>query len=123
MNPEQRIYNAWSILVVTFGALFVIAGLDKFLNLIVNWEAYVAFQSLVGNASFFMRVVGVFEILVGIFMFTRWTQIAAYVASAWLVIIALNLVLGGFYDIAVRDIVMAIGAFVLGYITPIIKSY
>ena len=61
----------------------------------------------------FMAIVGVIEIAVGLAILTRWTRLAAYVASAWLLAIAANLVLAGFYDVAVRDVVMAIAAFTL----------
>jgi hypothetical protein len=60
-----------------------------------------------------MGIVGVIEIAVGVLILSGWTRAGAYVASAWLIGIALNLVLAGFYDIAVRDVVMAIGAFTL----------
>lgn len=60
-----------------------------------------------------MIIVGIIEIMAGIIVFTR-TQIGAYIVLAWLLAIALNLVFSGQYlDVAVRDIVMAICAYVL----------
>ena len=65
-----------------------------------------------------MHVVGPVEMLVGLAILTRWTRIGAYVASVWLFSIAVNLIsTGGFLDIAVRDVVMSIAAFVLGNMT------
>ena len=64
-----------------------------------------------------MGVVGVIEVAVGLAILTRWTHVAAYVASVWLIGVALNLVLAGFYDVAVRDVVMALAAFTLARLT------
>jgi hypothetical protein len=56
--------------------------------------------------------------IVGLAILTKWTRVGAYVASAWLVVIAINLVSTGmFFDVAVRDIEMALGAFVLARMT------
>ena len=56
---------------------------------------------------------------VGILILTRWTRLGAYVASAWLLAIALNLLLAGFLDTAVRDIAMSVGAWTLARITEL----
>jgi len=71
----------------------------------------------------FMLITGPIEILVGLSILTRWTRIGAYVLSVWLVAIALNLLTtGSFYDVAVRDVEMAIAAFVLANLTEIRES-
>ncbi len=65
-----------------------------------------------------MLCVGPVEMLVGLAILTRWTRLGAYVASAWLLGIALNLLTtGAFFDIAVRDVVLAIAAVVLANLT------
>ena len=67
-----------------------------------------------------MRAVGVIEMIVGLAILTRWTRIGAYVAMAWLVAIAVNLVTTGmFFDLAVRDLEIAIGAFALARLTEV----
>ena len=67
-----------------------------------------------------MHIVGVIEMVVGLAILTRWTRLGAYVASVWLVIIAGNLVLTAAYlDVAVRDLEMALGAFVLARLTEV----
>ena len=67
-----------------------------------------------------MHIVGVIEMIVGLAILTKWTRLGAYVASAWLVLIALNLVSTGmFFDIAVRDVEMALAAFVLARMTEV----
>jgi hypothetical protein len=64
-----------------------------------------------------MYVAGVVEMAVGIVILTRWTAIGSWIAAAWLVAIAVNLVAAGFLDVAVRDLVMATGAFALARLT------
>jgi uncharacterized membrane protein YphA (DoxX/SURF4 family) len=106
----------WSLRTV-FGVVPLVAGLDKFTNLLTDWRQYLnplAERMLPMSGSTFMRVVGVIEILVGLAVLTRWTRLGAYVASVWLVLIALNLLTSGhFLDVAVRDLSMAVGAFAL----------
>jgi len=71
----------------------------------------------------FMLITGPVEILVGLSILTRWTRIGAYVLSVWLLAIAFNLVTtGSYYDVAVRDVEMAIAAFVLANLTEVRES-
>ena len=68
----------------------------------------------------FIRAVGVVEMMVGIAILTRWTRLGAYVAAAWLVGIALNLVaMGAFFDVAVRDLLLAVADFTLARFTEV----
>ena len=68
----------------------------------------------------FLRIAGVIEMIVGLAILTRWTRIGAYVAGAWLVSIAANLVAtGAFLDVAVRDLVMAVAAYALARLTEV----
>src|SRR5262245_18003577 len=98
-----------------------LAGLDKFFNLLTDWGMYLnpwVAQLLPMSPGAFMRSVGVIEMIVGLAVLTRWTRLGAYVACAWLVSIALSLVTSGlFLDVAVRDLEIAIGAFVLARLT------
>lgn len=111
-----------NILKITYGLLFVIAGADKFFNFITNWGKYVSKEVLdiiPIELKMFIYIVGAFEIILGLaILFPKTTKIASLVASLWLVIIALNLFLMKVYnDIAVRDVVMAIGVLVLHILT------
>ncbi|GJM30152.1 MAG: hypothetical protein DHS20C17_27870 [Cyclobacteriaceae bacterium] len=114
-----------SILKYTYGLVPIVAGTDKFLNLLTQWDSYLApvvTDMLPFDGAVFMMIVGVIEILAGILVLTK-TKIGAYVVSAWLVVIAFSLVLSGHHlDVAVRDIVMAIGAFILARLTIILQS-
>lgn len=111
-----------NLLKLTYGIVPIAAGADKFLNLLTQWDNYISpgMASLLPmEASSFMMVVGVVEIIAGILVFTK-TRIGAYVVSAWLVVIALSLLFTWHHtDVAVRDIVMAVGAFTLAKLTEI----
>jgi len=108
----------WSLRLL-YGLVPIIAGADKFFDLIVSWPKYVSplAADVVGTVGLtpttFMYVVGVIEIVAGLLVLSRYTRFGAYLVSAWLIGIATNLVLGGWYDIAVRDVGLAVGAFAL----------
>ena len=106
---------------VGLGLAAFLAGLDKFFGLLADWPGYLApaiAAILPLSAQALMRVVGVVEMAVGAAILTRWPREGAAVAAAWLVLIAGNLVLSGhFFDVAVRDIEMAIAAFALVRLT------
>lgn len=114
MKPNVLGQPYW-ILKVAFGAVPIVAGLDKFTNLLTNWEQYLnPMVARVVPAFAFMRVVGVIEIVAGVLVLSKMTRLGAYVVSAWLACIAINLIsTGHFLDVAVRDLVMACGAFTL----------
>jgi uncharacterized membrane protein YphA (DoxX/SURF4 family) len=101
---------------LTYGLVPLLAGLDKFFNLLADWPQYVS-PMVAGllpvSPQAFMYAVGIIEIAVGVLVLTRWTRLGAWIAAAWLVLIALNLVTMGLLDIAVRDLAMAVGAYTL----------
>jgi uncharacterized membrane protein YphA (DoxX/SURF4 family) len=101
---------------LAIGLMATLAGIDKFFNILVDWGSYVsplAAQLLPFSTDMFMWIVGVVEFVVGISILTALPVIGSYVASAWLLLVAINLTLGGYFDIAVRDVVLSIGAFSL----------
>jgi uncharacterized membrane protein YphA (DoxX/SURF4 family) len=107
----------WTLRIV-YGVVPIVAGLDKFTNLLTDWKRYLSPLALkvvpIAPATF-MQIVGVIEIVAGIIVLTRWTRLGAYIVCGWLAAIALNLVTTGqYFDVAVRDVVMAFGAAVLG---------
>ena len=120
---DRRLDSAWWALRIGLGLGPFLAGLDKFFNLLANWEMYLSPLALkvVGvSAGTFMRAVGIVEMIVGLAILTRWTRVGAYVAMVWLLAIAANLVTTGmFFDLAVRDIEIAIGAFTLARLTEV----
>jgi hypothetical protein len=119
---DGRTDPAWVALKLGFGLLALLAGLDKFFNLLTFWPDYVspaAAALLPVGPQQFLYAVGVIEIAVGAAILTRWTVLGSYVAAVWLLSIAANLVLAGDFDIAVRDVVLAIGAFTLARLTEV----
>lgn len=113
LKSFSEIENVKTLLKYTFGLVPIIAGLDKFLNLLTHWPSYVPVgiqDALPMSTASFMMIVGVIEIIAGILVLTK-TTLGAYVVAGWLVLIAVILIFSGSFDIAVRDLVMAIAAF------------
>jgi len=123
MQSNPRLNHAWWTLRTGLGLCALFAGLDKFLNLLTNWEMYLnplIPRLLHISAPAFMHIVGVVEMAVGILVFTRFARYAAYIIMAWLLAISANLVAQGqFLDIAVRDIELSLGAFALAKLTEV----
>lgn len=112
-GPE---YQAYALLYAAYIIAPIIAGIDKFFHYLVDWDAYVspAYASLVGgNVPAMMKGVGIFEIAAGILVALkpRWGGV---VVALWLWAIIVNLLLiPGFYDIALRDFGLSLGALAL----------
>jgi len=121
MNFDSRLNQAWWVLRIGLGLAPILAGLDKFTNILTNWEMYLnplAPKLLHVQPATFMHAVGVVEIIAGVIVLSRFTRFGAYLVMAWLIGIALNLVSQGtFFDIAVRDVEMSLGAFALAKLT------
>jgi hypothetical protein len=120
MNAQRLITPWWALRVGLGGAAFL-AGLDKFFNILADWTAYLsplAAHVLPMSASSFMHIIGVVEMAVGLAILGGLTRLGGYVAGLWLLLIAVNLVTTGrFFDVAVRDVEMAIAAFTLARLT------
>lgn len=109
-------HQAYQILQIGFVVAPVIAGLDKFFHLLVNWDMYlapvIARLSPVGGHGL-MLLVGVVEIIAGILVALK-PRIGAYVVALWLWGIILNLVLiPNYFDVALRDFGLSLGALAL----------
>lgn len=116
MHREGHLDDVYWALRVGLGSTAFLAGLDKFTNLLTHWEKYLAPQvreRLPVSGQQFMYGVGVIEMLVGLGILTNKPRLAGYAASAWLLGIAADLALNGDYDIAVRDINMAVAAYAM----------
>jgi uncharacterized membrane protein YphA (DoxX/SURF4 family) len=109
-------YQAFWMLRIGFAALPILFGLDKFFDVTVNWEIYLApwINDIVpGSAAEAMYAVGVIEILAGVAVALK-PRYAAYVVAAWLGGIIVNLLtLSGYYDVALRDFGLLVGALTL----------
>src|SRR5262245_40725287 len=121
MLVSKELNAAYWSLRLAFGFGPLLAGLDKFTNILVNWEKYLSpdVQKILPiGASTFMRGVGVIEIIVGLAILAGASRLFGYIAMLWFWAIAANLILTGtYYDIAVRDILLGMGAYALARIT------
>lgn len=118
-NTTESFASVYVPLRVAFGLVPLLAGLDKFVGLLADWGAYLpsfAADLLPVSPATFMMVVGVIEIVAGLAVLTVLPRLGAYVVMVWLILIALTLVASGYYDVAVRDLVMAVAAYSLGQV-------
>ncbi|GAA4443628.1 hypothetical protein GCM10023091_32480 [Ravibacter arvi] len=123
-SSQQALNRVFNLLKFTFVIVPIVAGADKFTNLLTHWDQYLnpAIASLLPfPAATFMMIVGVIEIIAGIVVLKN-AEIGGYIVAAWLTSIALTLLLGFIYiDVAVRDLVMAISAFSMAKISRIVS--
>jgi uncharacterized membrane protein YphA (DoxX/SURF4 family) len=122
-SANQTTHQVQEVLKFTYGLVPVVAGADKFTNLLTNWKAYLSepiINMLPFSADTFMSIVGIIEIAAGLLVLFR-PRIGAWIVMAWLILIAISLIIGGqYYDVAVRDLVMAIGAFCLAKLSTVV---
>jgi hypothetical protein len=120
---DGQLNKAWWALRIGLALGPLLAGIDKYFNILADWSMYLsplAAKVVPVSASMFMHLVGVVEIIAGAIVLSRWTKIGSYIVMAWLLAIAINLVTTGmFYDLAVRDVEIAIGAFTLAQLTAV----
>jgi hypothetical protein len=115
-------YQAFWLLRIAFTVAPILFGLDKFANVMVDWEIYLASwinDIIPGNATDAMHLIGVVEIVAGIAVFIK-PRYGAYVVAAWLAGIIFNLLtLSDYYDIALRDFGLMLGALTLARLATV----
>ena len=113
---SKGLTQSFQILRLGFIVAPIVAGIDKFLNLLTDWDKYLApvvSDTLGIEPRSFMMIVGVIEIVAGIVVAVR-PRIGAYVVAAWLLGIIVNLLLvGGYLDVALRDLGLLLAALAL----------
>lgn len=119
----KDIKNLQTLLKITYGVVPIVAGLDKFLHILTDWQKYLGFLTdlLPFDPTVLISVIGMVEMAAGVLVLTK-TKIGSLIVTAWLVAIALTLVINGLFDIAVRDVVMAIGSFTLYQLTLMLEQ-
>jgi uncharacterized membrane protein YphA (DoxX/SURF4 family) len=124
-SENQVLHQVQLTLKLAFGLVPIVAGLDKFTNFLAHWESYLnplALRIVPVSDYTFMHIVGVIEIVAGVLVLAR-PRIGAFVVMAWLLAIAAQLLVGWMFpDVAVRDIVMSLGALTLARLTPIVAA-
>ena len=122
---QYRIKAVFNLLKYVFVVVPIVAGIDKFTDLLVNWDKYLnpgMARMLPFQVHTFMMIVGVIEVVAGIIVFIR-PALGGFIVSAWLALIAMTLLASGNYlDVAVRDLVMAISAFSMATLAKTILS-
>lgn len=120
---DRRLNLGWWALKIGLGLGPIITGIDKYFNKLTDWTMYLsplATKVVPVSAATFMHIVGAIEILAGILVLSRWTRLGSQIVALWLVAIAVNLLTTGmFYDLAMRDVEIAIGAFVLSQLSAV----
>ncbi len=115
-------YQAFVLMRIAFTVAPILFGLDKFFNLMVDWEGYLApwINDIVpGSASTAMHLVGIVEIVAGVFVALK-PRYGAYVVAAWLAGIIIDLLTySGYYDIALRDFGLMLAALTLARLASI----
>lgn len=129
INKITNIEIAWLLLYYTYGFLPIIAGLDKYFHYLADWSIYLndAIPHILGiTPENFMIVIGLIEIIIGLLLFFK-PRLGGYIVCTWLLAISINLITMGVhahhgyimthYDIALRDIALAIGSYVLALLS------
>lgn len=120
---DHRLKSAFWVLRIGLGLGAFLAGLDKFFNILTDWSMYLsplATRILPVSDAVFMRSVGVIEMIVGLAILAGFSRIGAYVLMLWLIAISINLIATRlYYDLAVRDIEIALGVFALARLSEV----
>ncbi len=124
---DERLNLSWWVLRMGLGVGPIITGIDKYFNKLTDWGMYLspmATKILPVSATTFMHIVGVVEIAAGLIVLSRWTKFGSYLVTIWLLGIAVNLLTTGmFYDLAMRDVEIALGGFALSQLTAVREQH
>lgn len=118
---DRRLSGVWWGLRLALGAGMVLAGVDKFFDVLANWSMYLAplaERILPVSGETFLRAAGVLEVAIGLAILTRWTRAGAYALAAWMLATSANLAAArSFWDLVVRDLQLAVAALALARLT------
>ncbi len=123
-RAENPAYQAFWLLRIGFTVAPVLFGLDKFAHVLVDWDRYLApdlVDLLPGNAHQLMYAVGVIEVVAGLAVALR-PRFGGYLVAAWLAALITNLLLrADFYDVALRDFGLLLGALTLARLAAVFE--
>lgn len=126
-NFDDRLNTSWWVLRIGLGVGPIITGIDKYFNRLTDWGMYLspmATKIVPVSAPTFMHIVGAVEIIAGLIVLSRWTKFGSYLVTLWLLGIAVNLLTTGmFYDLAMRDVEIALGGFALSQLTAVREQW
>jgi uncharacterized membrane protein YphA (DoxX/SURF4 family) len=119
---DAKLNRLWWTMRIGFGVVFLIVGLDKFFNVLAEWTSYVSERTgelLPVSVDTFMRGVGVLEMAIGAALLLL-PRLGGYAASIWMICVAANLVAYQLYDLAGRDLLIALGTYGLARVTEVV---
>jgi hypothetical protein len=121
---KNTLRHAQQVLRVVYTAIPLVAGIDKFANVLVNWERYLS-PAVVRRAPmpihYLMYWIGLVEVVAALLV-ALVPRVGGYVVGLWLLAVVGNLVsIGGYYDIVLRDLGLAFGAFALAQLSGALK--
>ena len=124
MINENKFNMMWTISRYVYGLVPILIGADKFTFFIVNWNIYVSpFVASYIPILYLVPIVGIIEIVAGLLILTKYPRFGAYLVAAWIGLIIINLfMIGGMYDIILRDIAIAFGYIMFGMLTELKKT-
>ena len=115
-------YQAFWLLRIGFTVAPIVFGLDKFFNVLVDWDIDLASpinDIIPGSANGAMYLIGIVEVVAGLAVATR-PRFGGFLVAAWLLGIIVNLlILGDYYDIALRDFGLLLGALTLARLSSL----
>lgn len=121
-NAKKTVKQVFNLLRYTFVLVPIVAGADKFTNLLTHWDQYLSpsiASMLPFSVPLFLMIAGIIEIAAG-FIVLKKPEIGGYIVAGWLTVIAFTLIAGfNYVDVAVRDLVMAIAAFTMAKLSKI----
>ncbi len=121
MINENKFNFMWTLARYVYGLVPVLIGADKFTFYIVNWNIYVSpFVASYFPLGYFVLAVGIIEIVAGLLILTKYPRFGAYLVAAWMMAVIVNLfMIGGMYDIILRDVAIAFGYIMFGMLTDL----
>lgn len=124
MINENKFRALCTISQWVYGLVPILIGADKFTFFIVNWNIYVSpYAASLVPMAYLVPLVGIIEIVAGIIILTKYARFGAYLVAAWLGVVIINLfMIGGLYDIILRDVAIAFGYLVFARLTELKES-
>ncbi len=119
-QSANKLSFLFNLLKITYGMFLIIVGIDKFFDLIVNWIHYVHPNILVFIPYRSLIVaVALLEIFLGLLILLPKVKLGYYAAIVWMVVVIIDLLALGYYDIAARDVLIALGLFTLALLADV----
>jgi hypothetical protein len=117
---ERKLNFMWTISKYVYAIVPIIIGADKFCSVIVDWNIYVSpYAASIIPIIHLVRLVGIVEIIAGLLIF-KYPKFGAYLVATWIGVVIVNLfMIGGIYDIILRDIAIAFGYIMFGLLTDL----